>query len=188
MSLDLMELDGEPHMLVTVSDQTEHKRAVAALRRPTSACASWPRRSTRCSTSAHRIRFTLHYMSPAYESMWGRPLASVYANPLTAFDAIVDEDRDRVLADMAKPCDDDVRIHEFRIARPDGNVRWIRMRSSRSAMRSASSCGSPASRTSHRAARPRGSAAPGAEDGIDRHAGWRYRARLQQPALGDLVV
>ncbi len=69
------------------------------------------------------------YVSPAYEHIWGRPIAELYAQPRQWTEAILPEDRARVLAareelDRGK----DYRI-EYRIQRPDGTVLWIEDRS-----------------------------------------------------------
>ncbi len=71
------------------------------------------------------LRTTL-YVSPAYEKIWGRPVASVYAHPEEWADAILPEERDGVFAAFAglAKCEHSVSV-EFRIQRPDGTRRWI---------------------------------------------------------------
>ncbi len=67
------------------------------------------------------------YASPAYEQLWGRSVASLYANPRSFLDAVHPEDRDRVRAvitDASRTGFDLV----YRIVRPDGSLRWIRDR------------------------------------------------------------
>lgn len=69
----------------------------------------------------------IHYVSPAYETIWGRSRASLYANPTSWTMAIHPEDPrlcDGVLGD-APNGDFDVK---YRILRPDGGVRWIHSR------------------------------------------------------------
>ncbi|RJP24127.1 MAG: PAS domain-containing sensor histidine kinase [Candidatus Abyssobacteria bacterium SURF_5] len=68
------------------------------------------------------------YISPAYEKIWGRSRQSLYENPFSWMDAIVEEDRERVRARLQEMTDHDFTnplIGEFRIVRPDGGVRWI---------------------------------------------------------------
>jgi PAS domain S-box-containing protein len=68
------------------------------------------------------------YISPAYESIWGRSCESVYASPRAWLDAIHSEDRDRVLeAALTKQVRGDYD-EKYRIVRPDGSIRWIRDR------------------------------------------------------------
>jgi PAS domain S-box-containing protein len=68
----------------------------------------------------------IHYISAGYEVIWGRSAASLYANPHQWIEAILPEERERVFAVfgtlMAKAPEVSV---EYRIARPDGSVRWI---------------------------------------------------------------
>ena len=68
------------------------------------------------------------YVSPAYEDIWGRPRASLYASPRSWLDAIHPEDQGRVrTASLAKQVAGEY-CEEYRIVRPDGTVRWIRDR------------------------------------------------------------
>ncbi|MGD9975599.1 MAG: PAS domain S-box protein, partial [Desulfatirhabdiaceae bacterium] len=68
------------------------------------------------------------YVSPGYETLWGRSVASLYQNPQSFIDAIHVEDRERVLADFKVKKDRQPFDHEYRIVRPDGDIRWIRDR------------------------------------------------------------
>ncbi len=68
------------------------------------------------------------YVSPAYEEIWGRNLRELYLSPSDWLDAVHAEDRDRVLlATQTKQFTGDYD-EEYRIVRPDGEVRWIRDR------------------------------------------------------------
>ncbi len=69
------------------------------------------------------------YVSPAYEQIWGRPVAGLYAQPAQWTEAVVPEDRAKVLAAHAQLTHGkDYRI-EYRIQRPDGAVLLIEDRS-----------------------------------------------------------
>ena len=75
---------------------------------------------------------TLHldevlYVSPAYESVWGRSLESVRQRPQSFMDAIHSEDRERVVGILEGQRQQGFEV-EYRIVRPDGSVRWIRDR------------------------------------------------------------
>ncbi|MGC9358491.1 MAG: sensor histidine kinase, partial [Anaerolineae bacterium] len=64
------------------------------------------------------------YVNPAYERIWGRSVESFYKNPTSFVDAIHPEDRDRVMEAIQAT----KGIHfdeEYRIVRPNGDVRWI---------------------------------------------------------------
>jgi PAS domain S-box-containing protein len=68
----------------------------------------------------------MHYVSPAYEQIWGHSTESVYANPHQWGEAILPEEREGVIAAFSRLAADEPSITiEFRIARPDGTVRWI---------------------------------------------------------------
>jgi len=72
---------------------------------------------------------TIHYVSPAYEQIWGRTVASVHANPLQWAEAILPEERERVFAMFSRLAAEETSVSvEYRIARPDGTVRWISSR------------------------------------------------------------
>ena len=71
----------------------------------------------------------VHYVSPAYERVWGRSAASVYAHPAEWADAIPPEERERVYAAFSRLAADEPSVSvEYRIARPDGSIRWIHSR------------------------------------------------------------
>ncbi|MEO8453020.1 MAG: PAS domain-containing protein, partial [Gemmatimonadota bacterium] len=71
----------------------------------------------------------VHYVSPAFERIWGRTTESLHANPHLWSDFIVPEDRDRALASMAALTGDARSVDtEYRIIRPGGEIRWIRVR------------------------------------------------------------
>jgi two-component system cell cycle sensor histidine kinase/response regulator CckA len=64
------------------------------------------------------------YVSPAYESIWGRSCEGLYANPGDWTEAIAVEDRARVLEAAAHEADGTYDV-EYRIVRPDGSTRWV---------------------------------------------------------------
>ncbi len=70
----------------------------------------------------------VHYVSPAFESIWGRSTDALYADPRVWMDAIHPDDRPGVEAAferwVASPSARTFDI-EYRIVRPDGGVRWI---------------------------------------------------------------
>ncbi|MEL6163995.1 MAG: PAS domain-containing sensor histidine kinase [Cyanobacteria bacterium J06628_3] len=68
-----------------------------------------------------------YYMSPGYEKIWGRTVASLIENPHSFLEAIHPNDVERVTqaAIGKEPWNMD---EEYRIIRPDGKERWIRDR------------------------------------------------------------
>ena len=71
---------------------------------------------------------TIEYVSPAYEAIWGRPAAHLYANPGEWADAVHPEDRERVPDGVLTKASTGEYDEEYRIVRPDGTVRWVRDR------------------------------------------------------------
>ncbi|MCD6052255.1 MAG: phosphodiesterase, partial [Verrucomicrobia bacterium] len=71
----------------------------------------------------------VHYVSPAFERIWGRPVASLYENPLKWMEFVMPEDRSHVQAAFKGLMEDapDLDV-EYRILRPDGEMRWVRVR------------------------------------------------------------
>ncbi|HXH37787.1 MAG TPA: PAS domain S-box protein [Thermoanaerobaculia bacterium] len=69
---------------------------------------------------------TVVYVSPAYETIWGRSPADLYADPMQWASSIVPEERERVFATFGAMAEtESTATAEFRITRPDGEVRWI---------------------------------------------------------------
>jgi two-component system cell cycle sensor histidine kinase/response regulator CckA len=70
------------------------------------------------------------YISPAYETIWGRSCQSLYDCPRDWAEAIFEGDRPRVLAYVLEQSSQGLAYQlEYQIVRPDGTRRWIRVRS-----------------------------------------------------------
>jgi len=67
------------------------------------------------------------YVSPAYETIWGRSCKDLYPSPSGWLDAVHPEDRERVAQAIIKQSANE-HGEEYRIIRPDGSLRWIRDR------------------------------------------------------------
>jgi PAS domain S-box-containing protein len=67
------------------------------------------------------------YMSPRYEEIWGYKISDLYENPSSWFEAIHPEDRDLISKEL-EGYTGEFRESEFRIIRPDGEIRWISSR------------------------------------------------------------
>ncbi|XHX78253.1 MAG: GAF domain-containing protein [Stenomitos frigidus ULC029] len=66
----------------------------------------------------------LLYISPAYESIWGRTCQSLFETPQSFIDAIHPDDRARIIAASAKQMQGTYN-EEHRIIQPNGAIRWI---------------------------------------------------------------
>jgi diguanylate cyclase (GGDEF)-like protein/PAS domain S-box-containing protein len=67
------------------------------------------------------------YVSPSYERIWGRTCASLYASPGSWAQAIHPEDVAGAFPKRAGSSEAGFE-NEFRIVRPDGEIRWIHVR------------------------------------------------------------
>ena len=69
---------------------------------------------------------TVHFVSEGYQRIWGRATDSLYANPLQWEEAILPDERERVFRAFASLRESEPEISiEYRIARPDGSIRWV---------------------------------------------------------------
>jgi PAS domain S-box-containing protein len=68
----------------------------------------------------------LHYVSPAYEHVFGRQKETLYQNPHDWLNAVHPGDRPRV--EQANQSHPEAFNDEYRIVRPDGQLRWIHAR------------------------------------------------------------
>jgi PAS domain S-box-containing protein len=64
------------------------------------------------------------YISPAYERVWGRTLESLRKDPYSFLEAVHPEDRARVEKVVRNERDHGFNL-QYRIIKPDGDVRWI---------------------------------------------------------------
>jgi two-component system, sensor histidine kinase len=68
------------------------------------------------------------YVSPAYETVFGRKRGELYQDPGSFMDTVHPDDRERVRAAYAHYLQTWEFHDEYRIVRPDGAVRWISAR------------------------------------------------------------
>ncbi len=71
----------------------------------------------------------LLYISPGYETIWGRPCAKLYACPEDWQECIHPDDREQVVEAFRTKVAKGNYDAEYRILWPDGSVRWIHERS-----------------------------------------------------------
>jgi PAS domain S-box-containing protein len=65
------------------------------------------------------------YISPAYETIWGRSCEALYRNSREFFDSVIPDDRERVRSTIDNQAEKPLDI-AYLISRPDGTVRSIR--------------------------------------------------------------
>jgi diguanylate cyclase (GGDEF)-like protein/PAS domain S-box-containing protein len=70
----------------------------------------------------------VHYVNPAYERIWGRPCASLYARARSWLDAIHASEREAIVDTIVGRSSAGLGfVVETRIQHPDGSERWIHM-------------------------------------------------------------
>ena len=73
----------------------------------------------------------IDYVSPAYESVWGRSCQSLIDAPRSWLDAVHPEDRARIELEITRASTTTLsapELFEYRVERPEGGVRWISAR------------------------------------------------------------
>ena len=67
----------------------------------------------------------IFYVSPAYQSIWGRKAAVLYESPRDWLEAVHPEDRERMRRASDSVAQGAEYDETYRIVRPDGELRWI---------------------------------------------------------------
>ena len=73
----------------------------------------------------------LLYINPAFENIWGIPSKDIYDNPELLLQCIHSEDKQSVLDKLNALKTQEMRLlnYDYRIVRPDAQVRWVRVKS-----------------------------------------------------------
>ena len=123
------DLDGNPQNILKIgTDITDHRRAEDALR-------DSEERFRQMAENIEEIFWLLDpktlgavYVSPAFEQICERPLASIYSNPISYRDLIHPDDAEMVLGKLALLEKTNEFSEQFRIVCPSGAVKWIEVR------------------------------------------------------------
>jgi PAS domain S-box-containing protein len=118
VAIDQILVGNEPHGLLTFVDETEQKRALAALQSSDERMRELAEAIDEVFWVATPERDRMLYISPAYERIWGRPCDRLLEDGKSWLEAVLPEDRVRHI--------DEKPHYDFRIERPDGSMRWIR--------------------------------------------------------------
>jgi two-component system sensor histidine kinase/response regulator len=121
---------GQPRYFISqIQDITERKQTENALRESNEKFHQLADNITDAFWIRSPDMREVHYISPAFERIWGRSAESLYANPQQWADFTVPEDRERVLEAFAALTRNSPSLDvEYRIVRPNGEIRWIRAR------------------------------------------------------------
>lgn len=120
---------GRPQrMLGTVQDITSRKQQDLQLRESESRFREVVEAIREVFWVSNPEKTEIFYISPAYESIWGRSCSSLYASPQSWMNHIHPDDRDRIRDRALTQQVGGNYEEEYRIITPDGMTRWIRDR------------------------------------------------------------
>jgi len=133
---------GQPHLLAIVRDITERKRAADELQRAhdeleqrvqsrTAELVASEQRFRQLAENIQEVfwittpnKDEMIYVSPAYETIFGRSCQSLYDSPKSFLEVIHPDDRQRVRDELSRQAQGDYSV-EYRLLRDDGTIRWI---------------------------------------------------------------
>jgi PAS domain S-box-containing protein len=108
----------------TVQDITYRKRTEEELRASEERFRELAANISECLWIASPDKQQMIYVSPAYETIWGRSCQSLLDQPASWLQAVHPEDRERVARQLATQRSGNYDI-EYRVVRPDEQVRWV---------------------------------------------------------------
>lgn len=107
--------------------QQEYQRIARALQKSEAQFRSFAENSNDVIWITDSREYRLIYVSPSYETVWGRSSKEIYADLNNFLSYVYPEDRDR-LREAWQHCTQGKFTQEYRIIRPDGKIVWIRDR------------------------------------------------------------
>jgi PAS domain S-box-containing protein len=129
------EIGGEERFLAIARDVTERRRRERALEESEQRFREIAEALDQVIYLATPDMEELEYLSPGYEEIWGRPPAEMDEDPTSFIEGIHPADRDGYVDRMERMREAlttaggrdaaDVYEFEYRVVRPDGEVRWV---------------------------------------------------------------
>lgn len=114
-------------VVITFTDISERKQAEDSLRASERRFREISEVIDEVFWIADPARRELLYLSPGYEKIWGRSVASAMADAASWLQGVHPDDQPRVRQALSMRRDGDHEI-VFRVVRPDGTLRWVRDR------------------------------------------------------------
>jgi PAS domain S-box-containing protein len=121
-------VEGQPHIAIEHIDITQRKKAEEELQSSEEKFRQLTDNIREVFWMMNAEGTEIHYISPAYESIWGRSCASLYANPMDWLNAIHPDDRAHAHGIFLRQLQGEPVESEYRISTPCGKEKWIRDR------------------------------------------------------------
>jgi two-component system, NtrC family, sensor kinase len=125
LSLSSVRLKGRWHAIGIVRDITERKRAEEALRESEARFKALFDSVSDVVWVSSRDGTVFRYLNPLAEEVYGKPLSELYDTNTFWLDAVHPEDKDKAVASGTELWEQGKSSAEYRIIRPDGEVRWL---------------------------------------------------------------
>ena len=119
---------GPQRMLGTIQDSTTRKQQDLQLRESESRFREVVEAIREVFWVSNPEKTEILYISPGYESIWGRSCSGLYASPQSWMDAIHPDDKERIRARALTKQTLGSYDEEYRIITLDESIRWIRDR------------------------------------------------------------
>ncbi len=118
----------EPLLICMARDMTERFHAQEELRRSEERFRQLAENIREVFWISNLDGSRMLYVSPAYETIWGRPVKAIYENANNWVEGILPEDRARVKEAFNEWFSLGQFDVEYQVQRPDGSIRWVRDR------------------------------------------------------------
>lgn len=116
--------EGRPAVLVIVTDMTQTMRSPDAHATPGSPIFPFAEQMDQVCWIQCLDEARVVYVNPAFERVFGLSREEAYGNPDAVFPLILEEDLGAILRYRQERCLGPAKV-EFRIRRPDGELRWL---------------------------------------------------------------
>ncbi|HMK54731.1 MAG TPA: PAS domain S-box protein [Methanobacteriaceae archaeon] len=133
MSLNIWQLDGDSYTTAIIRDITRRKLIDFKMKMREEIFQLMARNIEEVFWIIDPLNGQLLYMSPSYEKIWGLNIQKLYQNPRSWIKSIHPDDQEKFLSHIFGSLEINhltrKKTIECRLIRPEGDIRWIRIRS-----------------------------------------------------------